>query len=63
MPLSSSLPFDFAQGKLKAQDKFSASCESFIHVKARSSFSPVRSLPNLQCIHDAIKAFQKLSNN
>ncbi|MDO4824116.1 MAG: hypothetical protein Q4A08_08125, partial [Bacteroidales bacterium] len=32
-------------------------------MKARSSFSPVRSLPNLPCIHDAIKAFQKLSNN
>ena len=55
MPLSS--PLRQAQGKL------SASCESSIHVKARSSFSPVRSLPNLPCIHDAIKAFQKLSNN
>ena len=41
----------------------SASCESSIHVKARSSFSPVRSLPNLPCIPDAIKAFQNLSNN
>ena len=41
----------------------SASCESSIHVKARSSFSPVRSIPNLPCIPDAIKAFQNLSNN